>query len=756
MRRSIFIIIIFFVLFGSSTAIRGLANTHKTQSIDLIYTYVFHLVVSYQSASGQISSIREREFLQNFFREEAGLSQAQNQNLKNVAYTFVNAYKKVPKKQRSKLSLNAKIELEELFGEKEFRRFDQFVRTKIAPSIIVIKTSESLTFFGTATISVNPTFHELRGVAGISFTDNISANNIAPCSVNATMTGPNVSLNGSDSADCDNRLPNVTLISTAYVNNSQYCITGNYVIDGQSSMLTRCVVTPDIARITSVTLEQIDTNDLPIDSNPNTGGGSRIFPDDKIINDPVERRKIRVRARSSQIQAGTRIYFLSYDLDDPFTNDMPIDPNVNSGFDNNGNVDGLPDTGRGKFSIPAGSSGCEIFELGISCVTNSSGETVVDFTVTRQPGDNFAVAASTEAFYLGGIEVDGINLKDQNNMQIPATTTTSNACVASSSRACRTDMLTVWRRLHLEVDSMGAIQNNFVEGTIALDKKVGNFDTIVFLNVSQALEPGRFQGGRLVVGTGNTRRVFRVKDNQGAGDSVTIRPQDGRPINIHANESFTLYDDDDFNDDDVAKLDGDTGEDILEPDMSLLTTDSSDPNENALAPAYIKPVYDIVNTRNNNTFALNLPGDSCTEIRSLFGDWDSNTANTNIRFWSVYILGAYQGELDQDGDGNDSTSNTDTRGIVDAITNVPKLTCPDTEGSGALIFLELHRLREFPGYNSDRTNPKSMAVTVAHEIGHLFSSTHGDGEIMGTTNGIPLSNKFSDESLDKIRRIAHP
>jgi hypothetical protein len=204
--------------------------------------------------------------------------------------------------------------------------------------------------------------------------------------------------------------------------------------------------------VKNVSFQQIATDDLPINANPNVGDGLRIFPDDKDPNDQTDRRIIRVKAQSSVRTAGIRIYFRNYDLDDPSSDVAPIDPNGSVGFDNHGslNIEGII-TIAGLLKIPIGSEGegCQTFSAfpsgGVSCLTNSDGIAIVDYIVTMQQGDNFTVAASTDENYIGGISGDGINLKDSSNTQIPTTTTNVNACENSSVKACRTDMLTVWR-----------------------------------------------------------------------------------------------------------------------------------------------------------------------------------------------------------------------------------------------------------------------------------------------------------------------
>lgn len=214
---------------------------------------------------------------------------------------------------------------------------------------------------------------------------------------------------------------------------------------------------------------------MPIDANPNAGGGLRIFPD---LKEPSEnsnlRRKIRVRAKTGANTAGNYIYFRNFDFDDPSANSAPLDPEntTNAGDDNKGNVDGTTATRAGQFSLPSPNpKDCQITSYGAKCFTNSLGEAAIDFTLTMQPGDNFAVAASTDENYLAGLTLaaDGVNLKDTSNNQTPATTSNNAfACANSTVNACRTDMLTVWRRLHIEYDLMANVSGNDETGQFAV------------------------------------------------------------------------------------------------------------------------------------------------------------------------------------------------------------------------------------------------------------------------------------------------
>ncbi|MGI8788058.1 MAG: hypothetical protein ACR2HG_09890 [Pyrinomonadaceae bacterium] len=114
----------------------------------------------------------------------------------------------------------------------------------------------------------------------------------------------------------------------------------------------------------------------------------------------------------------------------------------------------------------------------------------------------------------------------------------------------------------------------------------------------------------------------------------------------------------------------------------------------------------------------------------------------------LYILGAYQHTLIED---QDPLGENPTFGIVDAITGDTS-GGSDGEGSGALIFLELHSSKEIITFPAP-ANLMREDVTVAHEVGHLFSGQHTDGGLMGS----PITaGDFSNVTINKIRGLPHP
>ena len=62
-------------------------------------------------------------------------------------------------------------------------------------------------------------------------------------------------------------------------------------------------------------------------------------------------------------------------------------------------------------------------------------------------------------------------------------------------------MLTTWRRLHIERDSLGRVVNNFVAGEITNTSQVsGTGDTILKINQTLS-ENNRFVNGRIEITT---------------------------------------------------------------------------------------------------------------------------------------------------------------------------------------------------------------------------------------------------------------
>jgi hypothetical protein len=176
-----------------------------------------------------------------------------------------------------------------------------------------------------------------------------------------------------------------------------------------------------VPKVESVEWETHEEN-TPLDTCPQNGG-KRIFPDRQTPDDnnASVRRKVTVKARITPALENQTVYFRAFDADDPSSDESPVDGNDASG----------PAGGDNKGAGHALSAA--------SAQTDASGCASVEFTVSMQPGDNFKMFASLDGPALNSLTQDEADAG------------------SAPSGITQSEMLTVWRRLWLERDSMGPI-----------------------------------------------------------------------------------------------------------------------------------------------------------------------------------------------------------------------------------------------------------------------------------------------------------
>jgi hypothetical protein len=172
------------------------------------------------------------------------------------------------------------------------------------------------------------------------------------------------------------------------------------------------------------------------------------------------RDTVNIRAQICPPQAGVNVFFRSVDIDDPTTDQAPVDPNGALGNDNNG----VPNTGTLAGQDATGVA---------TAVTNALGRARVDFTVTLQPGDNFRIEAARSRANLG------------------------------TASDIESGEIVVWRQLHVERDDMGEVAGNQVTGNMIGVSYPSLSPTQTRVTVDQNLNDGsggtggRFEGGRI-------------------------------------------------------------------------------------------------------------------------------------------------------------------------------------------------------------------------------------------------------------------
>ncbi len=458
--------------------------------------------------------------------------------------------------------------------------------------------------------------------------------------------------------------------------------------------------------VTSATFTAI-TGGAAIDANPNAEGGQRIFAEKATATGAVL-NQVSVAAKITTGEAGKRVYFKSFDVDDPSSDASPVDPNGKLGNDNRG----APKDGLLSAS---------------SAITDQNGTAAVTFATTQQPGDNFKVAASCNPVYLVRVNLnprDGGIIQDASTNPLP------------TDRAKLTQMLTVWRKVHIEVDAMKASAGNFYKGKVTGIAAAGGGKLDIGTDRAD-MDPMRLENGRLVI---TDIGAFSISGNTAS----RIRTPDAVPA-AAMGKDFTAYDDDDFNGNDGASKKGDTDEALVAPDQSLIQ-DSDDANKNVFAPGYVRPTYDVTNAKPNPDFLLNADATTVAGVRAAF-EFDNRALNSDADFWTVYLLGGYQANTDRDHDPDTQNANF---GVTDAL-----------RGTGSIIFLELVSPGEIAAVRSQLSPPVraanaiSNAIVTAHEMGHLFGGIDGEGGIMNQS-GSRTQKTFSDRTLAAIRGTPHP
>ncbi len=441
---------------------------------------------------------------------------------------------------------------------------------------------------------------------------------------------------------------------------------GTTQITAQMGANALCATMPvSVVDVASVEWVQLSS---PLDSNPNPRGGLRIFPDRSSPTNATPQNRVRLRAALSAPLQGVLIYFKAFDVDDPSTN-IVIDPNGDRGGDNNGTL--------------AFNSSMET-----SRNTDSNGVAVVDLEVTMQPGDNFRVGASVAKTDLDQLTDD----------TVPA-----GNSAPTNTPAKFTDMLTVWRRLWIERDSMTMVTNNFVSARVVgvttnMSSGAGTFDRVQ-LDVTLPDDEDVFEGGTLTIAAlSKTLVIYGNSDNPLFADTVSVPAGSFSAADVAFiatnHPSAVLHDDDN---------------DFLLPHYpvggTLLIS--------AFAEAYILPVYaDAYNIRTSIPFQPN------TGLKGTFFDIDdAQDFESSSDCWITLVVGCFQpakGE-DADPDGISPVTHFTIKSDSGSTTGASPTLAVGGGFNVSAIFLEVIDDMFRTLGNSTLTDE---AHTVVHEIGH--------------------------------------
>jgi hypothetical protein len=464
--------------------------------------------------------------------------------------------------------------------------------------------------------------------------------------------------------------------------------TANDDPDNESRTLT-------IAQVTSVVWETYpdDVTEYP-DHGANLGldgcpknGDKRIYPGKKDCDDSAAetlmRRKVKVKATlncTPYLSDYIYVYFRAWDVDDPSANTSPVDD------DNKVDPNDISIDNRGSFGFDTGGTKTKVVRA------SGSSSVIATFYVSYQPGDNYRITATTCSS-----RNNELNSYKVENNNLPPTVK-------------RSEMLTTWRKLHAELDSMETIptsgaEKNFVSGDITNVTGTGPYTATTDQSL---LDADMYENGTLAKGGSYTVEGAPNCNSSGANSWVLVDPNCGTG-------SFTSLTDDDTQT--MPSL----------PDTGLMNSIFDD--------CYIYCENDAPGGQSDVSFDLNIGGTSTSnnDIRNSSSRDSGSYESSN--YWAVYVLGAYQAGYDQDFDPDSELG--------------PFGHTTSDDNQYTAIYFE--------GMKDWGATSSTARQVVVHEVGHQFGLGHTSNTIMNAT--VPISSSyeiFSDADINTIRGISSP
>ncbi len=454
-----------------------------------------------------------------------------------------------------------------------------------------------------------------------------------------------------------------------------------------------------------------------VDPWSNPIGGKRIFPDFKDPSATQIRHAVQLVV--SGALPGLPVYVKAFDVDDSTaetfdradgTTTAVIDTNDKAGDDNLPDYLSTPKTGQFWTGFTWGSNS-------FNQPAGAAGQAKFIFRVGMQPGNNYRAVASVnnESMY-SGVQTTSL-----------ATVRYLGPESSQTGEAPASPLLTVWRRLWVENDSMVRIpEDNYlykmnhlspfnsvptitgVTQVTQTNTKLQIFD-INDLSSFQSLENGHIIVQSIKHPVTDTFLLTHTNPEYGTYyHDFFVNVSASLGSNLIGSE-FRLYDDDDYG--------------LLKDPLPNLTLASEKVDGHEVMKDVFKIAFieitdaSLYNDRNELVFYRNHP------IGPLFdGIYDDNIDVPDSEcLWAVNVISAYQGELIAD---NDPHTESESEGAT-----------PGIGASFSVVFLETVResndelLRML---NTDKVAlnnevRKRIILTAAHEIGHHPRYRDGNG-----------------------------
>ncbi len=507
----------------------------------------------------------------------------------------------------------------------------------------------------------------------------------------------------------------------------------------------------ELAECGSAGLPSCQDGGAAVTENAGPGGGKAAYPDGprptQAQPNPDYRRTVLVKAELEPNlgpDAGqVTVHFRSIDVDDPSAGRDANGTPINDPVDND-TVD-TPDN-RNENAPPT-----------LTAIGDPSlgGAAVSYFQVSTQQGNNYRLAASTHEPWLADL-CGVVSSTTGELVHGPCTTSSSGTPLSTdpwnNEAAQRSEMLTVWRTLHLEVDAL--VSQDTVADQAAMDFRDPAFTFVapsVLLDISGSLynseHPALFGwfGANLALGF-HASDWYDVAWNNDHVALARVRPGQVPLTNGLTPQAIFALQDKSYilRDDEITSLDStrSCGPTTCAPNYSLATQ--------LLAAAYIK-LEPIVQA----------PAD--TAIPFAVGAHRNMTTGSNYAllgqvlqsrsYWATQLVSAFDGDPDGDLDPTPFGQN------IPINLGLTTIGSPNNDGGWKMkssVFMEAIRdLYEKPppatvGGVPLVLSPRVNTRVTAHEILHQFSLIH-DGAIMCAEVNIQ-SNTLGDTTTPSQRK----
>ena len=553
-------------------------------------------------------------------------------------------------------------------------------------------------------------------------------------------------------------------------------------------------------------------NSNTLDQDPAFGAGSnRLFAGGRAadVGTALDNADLEVELTVAPIE-NLDLYLKSYDVDDPSTETTRVDPNdggaggtySGTAIGYTADEDNRGDVGGDKAGQFTGQDADDIVKV---TYTPADTKKKAEFETAHHPGDNYKTVANGDKDFLKQLrnrdKDDGFRIVDPNVSGAAATREVRDPTMYSSQ------VLGVWRLLHVENDSMVAVpaagaQRNQADGNITAIAGTAALAQRVTLSVSLAAglpsgadgSPhldsggnGRFEGGTITIGGTPTANLDGnganyARRNAGISIPFTVRapagpglPADatGNTVGL-AGTTFTL------NVTGGALAAGHTGGTItvagvvmnitavnpgantvtvaalanipfvlIDDDTFVLPNNSNVGGLAAFNAASVLHVNDGGGGANNDQtvpFDLNGPNTSAGEV-AIYNANRGSSGNEQNTFWVVYVASAYQDQETSDLDADREGGFTGSASPFNTTHNTNLVVGAD----GALIWREAEA--------DTATNPFFVATNhqrnTAHEVGHQFGLGHGQVGLMHAT--LSDGNNLKPVSVNLVRsRVRSP